>query len=287
VRGATTLEDADFSYADLRDADFRRVQVHGAIFADSDPAHTDLRSAILTGCVLNRASLHNADLRGAVVWGTSVWDTSFDATTKQHGLLIGWDDLNPPAEEESALRSPGQSLVVNDIRVAHFMSLVRKNDDLAEVFDAASNSMVLLLGRSTDGQENVLDALREALPRFGYAPVVFDFREPRDRDLIETVATLAGRAKFIIADLSRPRSTPLESQLTIPQIAIPWVPIIRWDEEAFSMFHALQRKYEWVLPTLRYRSVSGLIKRLEQRVIRPAEVLSARLRAMKHPRERT
>jgi hypothetical protein len=153
-------------------------------------------------------------------------DLSSELVTGCFGL-IDLDPLEVHLDESASWRLPEKSLVVDDIRVAHFMSLVRENENIAEVIDAASSKMVLLLGRFTGRQKQVLEALKDALPSDGYAPVVFDFREPADRDLIETVATLAGLAKFIIADLSRPRSTPLESQLTIPQIAIPWASIIR------------------------------------------------------------
>ena len=281
------LSQADLSYATLRDADLRDASLDGTVLTEADLSGADLRGANLTGCVLNRARLYGAKLQGALVWGTSVWDAQFDDTTQQEGLLIGWSDLDPidvAIDETRSWRLPEKSLVVDDLRVAHFMSLVRENESLAEVIDAASSKMVLLLGRFTGQQKQVLNALKDELPNHGYAPVVFDFREPVDRDLIETVATLAGLAKFIIADLSRPRSTPLESQLTIPQIAIPWVPIIRAGEHPFSMFLALQRKYDWVLPTVRYQSVPSLLRQLEERVIRPAEALSRRLKAMKHSR---
>jgi uncharacterized protein YjbI with pentapeptide repeats len=280
------LAEADLSHATLRDADLRNARLAGAVFADADLSGVDLRGALLAGCVLNGARLYGARLEGALVWGTSVWDAKVDVTTRQKGLLIGWSDLDPIdvlLDESGSWRVPERSLVVDDIRVAHFMSLVRENENIAEVIDAASSKMVLLLGRFTGRQRQVLEALKEALPGYGYAPVVFDFREPTDRDLIETVATLAGLAKFIIADLSQPRSTPLESQLTIPQIAIPWAPIIRRDEDPFSMFLALQRKYDWVLPTVRYRSVPDLLRQLKMHVIRPAEIVSSRLKAMKHP----
>lgn len=281
------LSGADFSYADMIRCDMRRAMMQDAVFSAVDFSEADLRDAILTGCVLNRAKLHGTKLSGALVWGTSVWDVQYRDNRHQKGMLIGWDMLDPidvamSIEDQGRLRMPERSLVVDDLRVAHFMSLVRENENLAKVFDAASTSTVLLLGRFTDDQKEVLEALREALPEHGYAPVVFDFAEPRDRDLIETVAMLAGLARFIIADLTNPRSTPLESQLTIPQIAIPWVPIIRAPDKPFSMFDALQRKYEWVLPTVSYRSVRGLLRLLERKIIRPAEKLSEKLRAMKH-----
>lgn len=283
--GASLVE-ADLSYADLREVDLRKAQLRGAIFADADLTGVNLRDAVLTSCVLNRATLDGADLRGALIWGTSVWDTKGHSTAKQQGLLIAWDD---PIEPLSKPAAPEDTLVVDDIRVAHFMSLLRDDghDSLPEVFNAASSKMVLLLGRFTDQQEEVRAALEDVLLRFGYAPVVFNFREPKDRDLIETVATLAGLASFIIADLSQPRSTPLESLLTIPQIAIPWVPIIRSEEQPFSMFAALQRKYDWVLPVVHYRSISGLKRQLGTRIIPEARARAERLRARKHPRKRS
>jgi len=283
------LSGVDFSYTDMSSCDMRHVMLQDAVLSGADLSGADLRYAILTGCVLNRATLYGTRLTGALVWGTSVWDVEYDDNESQKGMLIGWDMLDPidvamDIEDRGELRMPKRSLIVDDLRVAHFMSLVRENEHLAKIFDAASSKTVLLLGRFTGNQEKVLEKLREALPKYGYAPVVFDFEEPRDRDLIETVAMLAGLAKFIIADLTDPRSTPLESQLTIPQIAIPWVPIIRLPDEPFSMFDALQRKYEWVLPTVPYRSIPDLLQQLESKVIRPAERLSETLRAWKHDR---
>jgi hypothetical protein len=281
------LSGVDFSYTDMRGCHMQRAMLQDAVFSGADLSRADLRGAILTGCVLNRARLYGTRLTGALVWGTSVWDVEYGDNAGQKGMLIGWDTLDPidvamSIEETGKLRMPERSLLVDDLRVAHFMSLVRENEHLAQIIDAASSKTVLLLGRFTGPQEEVLERLRDALPRYGYAPVVFDFEEPRDRDLIETVAMLAGLARFIIADLTDPRSTPLESQLTIPQIAIPWVPIIRMPDEPFSMFDALQRKYEWVLPTVRYRSIHHLMQQLETKVIRRAERLSDTLRALKH-----
>jgi hypothetical protein len=143
---------------------------------------------------------------------------------------------------------------------------------------------VLLLGRFIGRERRVLDVLLEALPRFGLVPVVFDFEQPEDRDTIETVAILAGLSSFVIANLSKPRSTPLEAHLVIPAIAVPFVPIIRKGERPFSMFTALQRKYPWVLPTVTYHSEKSLIRNLRRSVIQPATKLAKEIRRLKHPR---
>jgi hypothetical protein len=86
----------------------------------------------------------------------------------------------------------------------------------------------------------------------------------------------------VIADLTSPRSTPLEAHAIVPDIAIPFVPLVR-GEEPFSMFASLQRKYFWVLPPVKYRSDRHLIRSLKTEVITPAERMLSRLRALKNP----
>jgi hypothetical protein len=72
----------------------------------------------------------------------------------------------------------------------------------------------------------VLDGLREGLRNFDLLPIVFDFDRPTDKDYTETVQTLAGMSMFVIADLTSPKSTPLELEATVKQFKIPYIPII-------------------------------------------------------------
>jgi len=66
-----------------------------------------------------------------------------------------------------------------------------------------------------------LDPIRAGLRRLGYLPIVFDFDRPTDRDFSETVMTLAGISRFIIADITKPKSVPLELEATVPNCMIP------------------------------------------------------------------
>ena len=63
---------------------------------------------------------------------------------------------------------------------------------------------------------------------------------------------LAGLSRFIIADLTKPRSDPLELQAIVPDLEVPVIPIIQAEEQAFAMFSDLH-KYEWVAPWLHIR----------------------------------
>jgi hypothetical protein len=52
---------------------------------------------------------------------------------------------------------------------------------------------------------------------------------------------------FVIADVTNPKSAPLELQATVPDYQIPFVLIIQEGEKSFSMLSDLIGKYDWVL----------------------------------------
>ncbi|MBL0345738.1 hypothetical protein [Candidatus Villigracilis affinis] len=92
-------------------------------------------------------------------------------------------------------------------------------------------------------------------------PIVFDFDRPTDKDYTETVQTLAGMSMFVIADVTNPKSTPLELEATAKQFKIPFIPIIdiSVDPRPFAMLVDLQKSFHWVLPTLSYESKEDLL----------------------------
>lgn len=94
-------------------------------------------------------------------------------------------------------------------------------------------------------------------------PVLFDFDRPANRDVSETVLTLACMSLFVIVDLTAPRSVPLELQLTVPQVMVPVVPLIHEIEHPFDMFRNLEMKYDWVLKPLHYRTADDRLPRKE------------------------
>ena len=51
----------------------------------------------------------------------------------------------------------------------------------------------------------------------------------------------------MIADVTNPKSAPLELQATVPEIMIPFLPIIEEGEKPFAMLQDLWIKYrDWV-----------------------------------------
>ena len=98
-------------------------------------------------------------------------------------------------------------------------------------------------------------------------PIVFDFDRPTDKDFTETIKTLASLSYFVIADITNPKSSPLELEATVPDYQIPFVPIIQEGEQPFAMMVDLQKKYDWVLDTLSYDSIETLMNALKPAII--------------------
>jgi hypothetical protein len=99
----------------------------------------------------------------------------------------------------------------------------------------------------------------------------FDFDRPSSRDTTETVLTLAGMARFVIADLTDAAS--VQQELVTIATALPSVPvqpIVLRGEHEWSMFRDLQRRGAVLAPYV-YDSPDALLTALSERVIGPAD----------------
>ena len=147
-----------------------------------------------------------------------------------------------------------------------------------------TSKAVLILGRFTPERKATLDTLREALRSHNYLPVLFDFEKPASRDLTETVSTLAHLARFVIADLTDPRSIPQELTAIIPRLlSVPVRPLLLGSQSEWAMFSDLAR-YRQVIPPLHYTNDQMLLSCLEADVIVPAEQKARELQAPAPPR---
>jgi hypothetical protein len=100
---------------------------------------------------------------------------------------------------------------------------------------------------------------------------LFDFEKPANRDVTETVSTLAHMARFVIADLTDAKSLPQELDRIVPSLpSVPVQPILLAGEHEWGMYETFSR-YPWVLPIARYESQAALIFDLPLKVIEPAE----------------
>jgi hypothetical protein len=166
--------------------------------------------------------------------------------------------------------------------------LLLNNKKIRGVIDTIAKKVVLILGRFTPERKVILNALRDELRHLNFLPIVFDFERPTAHDFTETIMTLAGLSCFIIADITNPKSSPLELHSTVPNYMTPFVPIIQEGEQPFAMFIDLQNRYhDWVLDTLLYDTPSNLINVLERAIVQPALERQAELLLIKAQQLRT
>jgi hypothetical protein len=145
------------------------------------------------------------------------------------------------------------------------------------VIDTVGKKGVLILGRFTTERKCVLDEIREALRRSGYLPILFDFEKPSNRDTHETIVTLAGLVRFIIADISDPKSIPQELASIVPNMpSVPVQPLLQIGQEPWGMYDHIKR-YQSVLPIYQYENQDTLVTELEPKVILPAEAMAKEL----------
>jgi hypothetical protein len=105
----------------------------------------------------------------------------------------------------------------------------------------------------------------------GFLPILFDFETPSTRDTHETIVTLAGLSRFVIADITDPKSVPQELVSIVPTLpSVPVQPLLQTGYEPWGMFDHIKR-YASVLPLLEYASEKELLQNLELKVIAPAE----------------
>ena len=266
------LGGADLSRADLSRADLTFATLSGAILSEADLSRANLTEAnlteaILTEVILSRATLVDTNLTDATltqctIYGISVWNVQLEGA-KQENLVITLEDE--------------PMITVDNLEVAQFIYLLLNNAKIRDVINTITTKAVLILGRFTPERKAVLDALREALRQQDYLPILFDFEKPNSRNFTETVSTLAHLARFIIADLTAPRSIPQELQAIIPLLRVPVQPLLQISEEAYSMFEDLEDTYHWVLPTYRYTTLEALLTSLKANVIEPAEQKAQKL----------
>lgn len=263
--GQADLSGANLTHANLWWANFWRAKAIGANLTEAELWHANFSNTNLSGALLTRADLtatvivetdlRSADLSGATVYGISVWNASLEGAL-QSGLVIT-EPMHP-------------RITVDDLEIAQFVYLLLNHQKLRCVLNAVAERGVLILGRFGGGGLTMLHALAARLRELKYLPIVFDFERPSNRDYTETIKTLVGLSRFVIADLSGP-SVPQELYACVPHFDIPVVPILESGKRAYAMFADLF-KYPWVLkPIVEFESNDHLQALLQERIIIPAE----------------
>jgi hypothetical protein len=233
-----------------------------------DLSRANLSGADLSGANLVRADLCNATLFGGNIYGASIWDIKVNDQTNQRNLVI-----TPYGEP---------AITVDNIEVAQFIYLLVNNQAIRKVIDTITSKAVLILGRFSDERKSVLEAIQNELRKHDYLPILFDFLPSPNRDTVETVKTLAGMSRFIIADLTDAKSVLQELQAIVPDfpsVAVRF--LIKKPQNEPGMLDYI-RKFPWVIGgAYEYEREEELISSIKENVVGPAEAKVTELRSEK------
>jgi len=285
---SASLREANLSNADLSEADLCHVDLTDANLSGATLFRTNLSGANLTKTNLSGAKLIEADISNAILYSVNLQDTTL-TNCRIHGISAWKLDLAKTVQTSLIITDKDEpEISVDNLEVAQFIYLLLHNKKIRDVIDTVANKAVLILGRFTPQRKLILDAIKEFLRNHNYVPILFDFERSPGRDTIETITTLAGLSKFVIADFSEPMSTPLEAHAIIPNLMIPFVPIIKEGENIFSMFTDLKMKYDWVLEPISYNNKEDLLEYFEKGILERAEnkfseIREKRLSAQRYP----
>ncbi len=254
---STQLENVNLTRANLYHAEITLCKMKGAnlsrVILDKALLHqTSLNESNLTFASLIKTDIYNCSIDDSIIYGISVWDVK----------------LGELSQKRLKILPEGESQITTDsIEIAQFIHLLIKREKLGGFITNISSKLVLILGRFNEDSLEILNALGDEIRKYDLIPIIFDFIPSRKRDYTETIKILAGLSSFIVADLSNPKSIPLELQSIVPNYQIPVVPIINDNQEPFSMFVDLTNKYNWVLSVAKYKNIEDIRKKFKSVIL--------------------
>lgn len=279
----TNLREANLSSANLSKAQLYRCNINRANLTNADLSGANLYRAYFGRADLSGANLSGADMQLSILVETKL-EGAILRNAKVHGISAWNLNLANATEKDLIITKDDEPIItVDNLAVAQFIYFLLNNKNIRTVLNSITSKGVLILGRFSEPERKaVLDGLREKLRKFDLLPIVFDFDRPTDKDYTETVQTLVGMSMFVIADLTNPKSTPLELEATVKNFKIPYLPIIdkSVDTHPFAMLSDLQKSFHWVLPMLRYNTKEQLLKDevVKKYIIEPVNKKRAELR---------
>jgi Pentapeptide repeats (8 copies) len=233
ILSGASFSKQNFSEANLSETDFSEAILSKANLDGANLRGANLSGADLSGANLNRTELigtdiSGADLSGSSIYGIAVWDVKLTADTRQENLIITRPgeavitvDNIKVAQFIYLLIITGsleRAITVDNIKVAQFIHLLLKNQEIRDVIDTITSKAVMILGRFSEERKDVLDAIRNELRKYNYLPIMFDFPPSTNQATLETIKTLAGMSRFVIADITDARSVLQELQIIVPTL---------------------------------------------------------------------
>lgn len=256
------FDNAHLTFTDLVDAYFLNCTFRHTCMRVSKIGNAKFENCLFEECDMSYCSAEETSFKGSTFKNVkmehmSLVRTDFSETTLDECFLYGissWDLVLKNSVQKNLIITPKDTpnVTVDNIELAQFLYLMINNDRLRDIINTITTKVVLILGNFSPNRKVILDKIRELLKTQDVIPVIFDFEKPATRNLTETVLTLASMSRYVIADLSSPRSIPHELASIARQLpSIRFYPIIVSGEKPFGMFDDY-RSYPWIRPIKEY-----------------------------------
>ena len=249
------------------------VAVNGAVASSSTIEFcTKLYESLAVGLTLDEA-LSRARLH-VLEWGRQY--QLFDWGLYMAYMPSPQAELFPRARTRSLAGRQTRVRLERDASVESVLRLARELDGLnfSEIVSEMTKRRVLILGAFKGRRLKVLEAIKRGLADHPnkYIPELFTYRKPDLRDLTESVVAFASLSRFVVADLSEPRTLPGEIEAIVPRLqSVPLVPLINRTGKEYAGFSSIKRRPNVVQPTFRYRDLEQLQQQLDEAIVQAAE----------------
>jgi hypothetical protein len=217
---------------------------------------------------VGRARLH------ALTWGQTLnlfdWGLYMVYMPSPQAVLFERPQNKALAARQSLARHDHQVSSQSAIQMARDMD----GSNFGEIMSELKARRVLILGRFTARRLKILQAIEARLKAHPnrYIPQLFTFRKPDAANLTEAIIGFASLSRFVIADISEPKSIPAELTAIVPQFpSLPVVPIMTRTGRPYALFSDFDQRPNVVKPLLRYGDVADLETLLEREVVPLAE----------------
>lgn len=243
-----SIRGSNFLYATMEDTKFVTCSItnNSFVFAKFH-SESEFVECNFFGSSFISSEFNNSKIIKCWMYGGNFWSIKLDENTLQKDLII-----SPKNEKKTEI----DQILVDSIHVGNIISnLYLTQNRFFEFIEETSKIFILILGRfPNENFHSSLPYLQNAIRDYkqtNYSPLVFNFEKPEKRDLIEIIILLATLSKYIIVDLSDPKSAPAEIQAILGILAVPIIPIIHKDQEVPATF-SFVNKYNWVSDVIKY-----------------------------------
>ncbi len=293
ILSETSFKEADLSGANLTGSVLRNANLHMAKLTRANLSGANLTRVILSKALLNEADLHEADLHEANCYRTDFSNANLTRANLQNAVLVEtnldkallfggkiyglsvWALKGTPNDQSSLIITPENEAIitVDDLKLGQFIYMLLNNENVRNVIDTITSKSVLILGRFTPERKDVLDLIRKELRKFDYVPILFDFTNTQNQSILETVLTLAGMSRFIIADVTDATMVREEIRSIVEKFpSKPIQPILFYTSKEYVTLPEIKLGFNSLLDAYVYNNHEEIVSNLKQSIIHPAEL---------------